>query len=366
MGQGHVRMSSGVETTDNTSGVKSLEHVLPVAIVGESKKSNRVAETRRETLETKSFGESNASESVMLTSEIATPAADVPPFLAEEPIAVGDEPNVATVCGKDAVATVCGKDADTTTAILIESYGHKNRNSVGTDAPVDHGVQIPASSVQNKDCTDKGPVTAVNTPGGIDTFLDLWDTTNEFYFDIHYTKRKEVNSVAQFEICGLAVCWENSPVYYVNLPKDLMRTIERKSSYPLTSSTANESSLQHAWLEGIKIRWNRIRGIMGKKSVQKLSWNLKVQIQVLRNSAVSVQRIGHPYLAGKDMGLEILDNSYLVLPPVNVNDGIDICVVAWILWPDEERSSCPNLEKVIRGTHFYSALSPVGFLIPEL
>lgn len=79
---------------------------------------------------------------------------------------------------------------------------------------------------------------------------------------------------------------------------------------------------------------------------------MKVQIQVFRNSAVSVQRIGRPYLAGKDMGPEIIDNSYLVLPPVDVNDGIDICVVAWILWPDEERSSCPNLEKVVRGPIF--------------
>lgn len=83
--------------------------------------------------------------------------------------------------------------------------------------------------MQNKDCSDKGPVTAANTPGGIDAFLDLWDATNEFYFDIHYAKRKEVNSVAQFEMCGLAVCWENSPVYYVNLPKCLMRTIETKA-----------------------------------------------------------------------------------------------------------------------------------------
>jgi DNA polymerase theta len=24
-----------------------------------------------------------------------------------------------------------------------------------------------------------------------------------------------------------------------------------------------------------------------------------------------------------------------------------MCIVAWILWPDEERSSNPNLEKVI-------------------
>ncbi|KAL4607393.1 hypothetical protein ACB092_09G170400 [Castanea dentata] len=37
-----------------------------------------------------------------------------------------------------------------------------------------------------------------------------------------------------------------------------------------------------------------------------------------------------------------------MLSPVNVKDGIDVCIVAWILWPDEERNSNPNLEKVFR------------------
>ena len=30
-----------------------------------------------------------------------------------------------------------------------------------------------------------------------------------------------------------------------------------------------------------------------------------------------------------------------------VKDAIDMCIVAWILWPDEESSSSPNLDKVM-------------------
>ncbi|XWS70350.1 hypothetical protein CRYUN_Cryun03dG0040400 [Craigia yunnanensis] len=96
-----------------------------------------------------------------------------------------------------------------------------------------------------------------------------------------------------------------------------------------------------------KLRWKRIGDIMGKSGDRKVTWNLKVQIQVLKSPAISVQRFGGMYLGGKDTGLEIIDNSCLLLPPVLINDGIDMCIAAWILWPDE-RSSSPNLEKEVK------------------
>ncbi|KAE9466874.1 hypothetical protein C3L33_01220, partial [Rhododendron williamsianum] len=71
-------------------------------------------------------------------------------------------------------------------------------------------------------------------------------------------------------------------------------------------------------------RWNRIVMIMGRKDVKKFTWNLKVQIQVFKVPAVSIQRL------------------------VFVRDGLDMCIVAWILWPDKERSSNSNLEKEVK------------------
>lgn len=199
--------------------------------------------------------------------------------------------------------------------------------------------------------SQKGPINAVSSPGGLDSFLDLWDTKPEFYFDIHYIKRLELHTSAPFEVNGIAVCWENSPVYYLNLPRDILLSANGKDDcVSLTacsfkqklSSSNSKQDLAHAMS-----RWSRISKIIGKSNVRKFTWNLKIQIQVLKKPAVSVQRFGCLNTLGKVMDLEVVDNSYILLPPIFVKDAIDMCIVAWILWPDEERSSNPNLDKVI-------------------
>ncbi|XP_039027780.1 helicase and polymerase-containing protein TEBICHI isoform X1 [Hibiscus syriacus] len=219
---------------------------------------------------------------------------------------------------------------------------------------LDHGMQ----DMLNEDlcvgtadgACGKGPLNAVNAPGGFDSFLELWETAVEFSFDIHFNRRSETNSVAPFEIHGIAICWKNSHVYYVNLPKDLLWSDNRKNNSLSTSASSekhNNLPSQHL-SEMAKLRWKRIGDIMGKRGVRKVTWNLKVQIQVLKNPAISIQRFACLHLGGEDMGLEIIDNSWLLLPPVLLNDGIDMCIAAWILWPDEERSSNPNLEKEVK------------------
>ncbi|OMO91013.1 hypothetical protein COLO4_18706 [Corchorus olitorius] len=218
------------------------------------------------------------------------------------------------------------------------------------DQELQHGLNenLYIGNVDN--ACGKGPLNAVNTPGGIDSFLELWETAVEFCFDIYYNKRSEANSIAPFEIHGIAICWENSPVYYVNLPKDLMWLENRKTNFSSTciSSDKHNSRPPEHILETAKLRWKRIGDIMEKCGIRKVTWNLKAQIQVLKSPAISVQRFGCMNVGVKDMGLEIVDNSCLLLPPVLINDGIDMCIAAWILWPDEERSSSPNLEKEVK------------------
>lgn len=214
-------------------------------------------------------------------------------------------------------------------------------------------VQVPPNSdpisVSNDDPSKKSPISAISTPGGFDCFLDLWEAAGEFYFDIHYTKRSDKNCVAPFEIFGLAICWDNSPVYYINVPKDLLRSEKGRNSC-LLSTGSNEKSDSppppHS-VEIMKKRWNKIRVIMENNNNKKITWNLKVQIQVLKCAAVSIQRLGTLNPVGNNLGLEVIDSSYLLFSPVHVKNGIDMSIVAWILWPDEERSSNPNLEKVI-------------------
>ncbi|KAH6760624.1 mammalian DNA polymerase-like protein [Perilla frutescens var. frutescens] len=166
---------------------------------------------------------------------------------------------------------------------------------------------------------EKGPVNATSVPGGLDSFLDLLDATTEFFFDIHFTKKSELNSTAPFEIHGIAICWENSPVYYLSIPKDLSCYNSKGDDHSLGRKDVLPPNLQ---VEMAKKRWTRIGAIMGKKDVRKFTWNLKVQIQVLKHPAASVHKFSTPH-----GGIRSL---------------------AWILSPDEEKSSCPNLEKEVK------------------
>ncbi|KAF7154279.1 hypothetical protein RHSIM_Rhsim01G0105400 [Rhododendron simsii] len=179
-----------------------------------------------------------------------------------------------------------------------------------------HATEI-ACFISKENASDKGPVSAVNTSGGFDSFLDLWDTAQEFYFGIHFSKRPKGNSGVPFEIHGIAIFWENSSVYFVNLPKDLFWFKRRNDTLSMTISGYGDDVLapKHRFELAMQ-RWNGIVMIMGRKDVKKFAWNLKVRF-----------------------------SSYYVLSLVFIQDGLDMCIVAWILWPDEERSSYPNLEK---------------------
>ncbi|CAB4266528.1 unnamed protein product [Prunus armeniaca] len=244
------------------------------------------------------------------------------------------------------------KNADLTDHVQLQSLGDRTRVS---DESFDLEKQerckgVNLSPVFKGNACDKGPIHAINTLGGFDSFLDMWETTSEFYFDIHYNKRSELNSVAPFEIHGIAICWENSPVYYVNIPKDLLWSDNSKNKCLHLSGSGNRSNVLPLddMLEMARRRWKRIGEIMGKRGVRKFAWKLKIQIQALKSPAVHAQRFGCQNIAGKSTCFEIIDSSLLLLPPVHIKDGIDMCIVAWILWPDEERSSNPNLEKEVK------------------
>lgn len=253
---------------------------------------------------------------------------------------------------------------DTTKNTVLTTYSDKllkpNDKTGLRDGCLSHGIEeqhlretVAIGSMGSP--FQRGPINAVSCPGGFDSFLDLWNTTPEFYFDIHYNKRMELNSAAPFEIHGIAICWENSPVYYINLPKDLLLSDNRKDDCISLSACGNKHKVSFSKndLEISRHRWSRINKIMGKRDARKFSWNLKIQIQVLKRPAVSIQRFGCLDCFGNNMTLEVVDNSYILLSPIHVKDAIDMCIVAWILWPDEERSSHPNLERVIQNTIFF-------------
>ncbi|XP_076922423.1 helicase and polymerase-containing protein TEBICHI-like [Bidens hawaiensis] len=207
---------------------------------------------------------------------------------------------------------------------------------------LNENLNLPAKEnihVGNKERTsEKGPASAVHVPGGFDSFLDMWDTTQEFFFDIHFNKRSEFNTIGPFELHGIATCWEDSPVYYISIPKDLFW-----SDTKIIKNPSGNNNLELA-----KQRWARISMILGKSQVRKFGWNLKIQNQVLKNPAVSIQRFGSLTHPVKAAGVDLIDNSYYMFSPIHIQDTVDLCVAVWILWPDDERSSNPNLEKEIK------------------
>ncbi|XP_015698275.1 helicase and polymerase-containing protein TEBICHI [Oryza brachyantha] len=216
---------------------------------------------------------------------------------------------------------------------ITESAGIANNVNISVQeaSPLSTGTIDKLSS---RNVADKGPVNAYNFPGGFDSFLDQWSTVSEFSFDLHYVKKSIKSSSIFFDILGLAVCWENSPVYYCNFPKDLM--------------IAGSNDSIEMW-EELTRRWNRIIEIMRRNNVKKMTWNLKVEIQALKYPCVSCQRLARLHLDYKMLkNVEVLDNLYVFLPPISVHSGLDICLVAWVLWPDEESKTVPNLEKLVK------------------
>uniref|UniRef100_A0A0D3HTH3 Helicase and polymerase-containing protein TEBICHI n=1 Tax=Oryza barthii TaxID=65489 RepID=A0A0D3HTH3_9ORYZ len=225
-----------------------------------------------------------------------------------------------------------GKDMHPGSSIQItESARIVNNANIVVQVASPFSIETKLSS---RNVADKGPVNAYNFPGGFDSFLDQWSTVSEFSFDLHYVKKSIKSSSTYFDILGLAVCWENSPVYYCNFPKDLMM--------------AGSNDSIEMWDE-LTRRWNRVIEIMRQNSVKKMTWNLKFQIQALKYPCVSCQRLSRLHLDYKMLkNVEVLDNLYVFLQPVSVHSGLDICLVAWVLWPDEESKTVPNLEKLVK------------------
>ncbi|KAJ4750728.1 DNA polymerase I [Rhynchospora pubera] len=214
-----------------------------------------------------------------------------------------------------------------------------NKNSVTATS----NSQKEGICERNVNCTNnatqsaascKGPVNAANFNGGFDSFLCQLALASEFYFDLHFIKRSDKSSSTAFEIIGLAVCWEGSPVYYCNFSKDLFSA----------NDDVNKS------LEMAIVRWHKIVEIMGRAGIRKITWNLKTQIQALKSPLVSIQRLSRLGITpiNESHGIEFIDNSHVKLEPISLCDATDMSLVAWILWPDEESKAAPNLDKLVK------------------
>ncbi|KAK4419988.1 Helicase and polymerase-containing protein TEBICHI [Sesamum alatum] len=331
--------SPGEESTSNYAVLRHSKHMLNEPSSGDR---CEIAGVTSETKEDKStdtpavvFASSVEENSAGNTkSEILV---EKPVLLEEWSNTLNNKPNITANC----IGTNKSTSHPLTDVGDIRNQSNEHLDHVGQQQP--ERKNICTASIQNS--FEKGPVNAVSIPGGLESFLDLWDATKEFFFDIHFTKKSELNSIAPFEIHGIAICWENTPVYYLNIPKDIFRCGSQGNGHATGSKDVIPPKLQ---VEIAKKRWSRIGIIMGKTDVRKFTWNLKVQIQVLKSPAVAIHKFSSLHGGIKSLGLDLIDNSYFMFSPIHMRFAIDICVVAWILAPDEERSSYPNLEKEVK------------------
>ncbi|EPS68789.1 hypothetical protein M569_05979, partial [Genlisea aurea] len=220
---------------------------------------------------------------------------------------------------------------------------------ISTTSHIDSPHRQPENGNKNTRIASKtierGPVSVGSSPGGLDVFMDLWSATATFFFDVYYKKKSEFDAMAPFELHGIAICWKDSPVYYLNIPKDLIRCGTQQNE----DSMANKNiKVQEDLLEMAKKRWARITSIMQRKDVRKFSWNLKPQIQVLRCPSVCANKFSCLQSGISFFGVEQVNKTYFMFSPIHVISAIDLSVMAWIISPDEEKGSNPNLEKEVK------------------
>ncbi|KFK29884.1 hypothetical protein AALP_AA7G191500 [Arabis alpina] len=325
---------SGQETTERhisggSGGLNGLQH-LPgkTSIEGQMECVNLDIDNHREKPREVSGAALGVLSEVNLTSRR-------PDFQPIGTTVSTDGPNAVNILSSDTFSLPANDDREI-----------KDENNV--DQHLTRNAHIPLS---NKDGTsEKGPITAGNICGGFDSFLELWESAGEFFFDIHYNKVQDLNSRISYEIHGIAICWTSSPVYYVNLNKDLpnLECVEKEKLFKDAVVGKNEVLGTHNMFDVIKSRWNRISKIMGNGNTRKFTWNLKVQIQVLKSPAISIQRCARLNLAEGTRDFELVDGSWLMMPPLRISHTIDMSIVTWILWPDEERHSNPNIDKEVK------------------
>lgn len=197
----------------------------------------------------------------------------------------------------------------------------------------------------------RGPVDVDNFPGGFEAFLTQWQSVDEFAFDLFHRSQSNGTLPEIFEIVGIAVCWKNSPVYYINFlalhkfpsegPCDPMHV------NLITPSGETPTSVTDDTWNAIQTRWRKVGDMLSKSGARKIGWDIKSQLHALKSPGLFVPSLKQ---AGKVDGVSDLKARELQLsplPPLKVVEPVvDIRVAAWLLWPDEESSQTISLEQV--------------------
>ncbi|KAL3691255.1 hypothetical protein R1sor_004906 [Riccia sorocarpa] len=198
-----------------------------------------------------------------------------------------------------------------------------------------------------------GPVDVEKLPGGFDSFLATWSGVDEFVFDLNY-RNYSSDSVAEdyYEVEGLAVCWEGSPVYYIRLTnlRPLRNAPQEKESSHTEGNggDGNEAAELEKLTQLHRERWEKVFSVFSRSGVRKVSWNLKDQIRALANPVIPAPSgKGDEVKNAPTFGSKRSVSRVLKMAAVTLQEPyLDVRVAAWLLWPDEESSHTLTLEQV--------------------
>ena len=197
----------------------------------------------------------------------------------------------------------------------------------------------------------RGPLDVDKLVGGFDEFLKKWQSADEFAFDFYF-KHQNSGVPELFEMMGVAVCWKDSPVYFVNFSTAYKSSQQHATLKNFGDETIVSRTTETALIES-QARWITVGTMLSKTGVRKIAWDLKVQLQALSNPGLHVPSTKP--VTETELGLpDAKKDQVIALPSLKLQGPfIDIRVAAWLLWPDEESAHPLSLEQV-RAHYFYS------------
>lgn len=143
-------------------------------------------------------------------------------------------------------------------------------------------------------------------------------------------------------------------MYYLKFSKSFFNMENRCATFHNDERNAANSNQQSNYLNGrfdiCKERWQRVAKVMGQKGVNKITWNLKSQLQAFKKPSTFVPKVSQNKGEVSQVKSEetLTGMSLLLLPSIDIEEAIDICIVAWLLWPDEESAYTPTLEQEVK------------------
>lgn len=238
---------------------------------------------------------------------------------------------------------------------VVHMHNGSDAAALFSGSLVAKGEDVEVLPIQSEE-PFKGPVDVDKIPGGFNKFWEKWNAVEEFAFDLYCKVPATEVTTKLIEVEGMALCWRDSPVYYVSFsrgqkPLDGSAPDVGKSDVLVMANSTSINAVtclgEEAWSLA-RMRWEKASEVFLKAGVKKVAWDVKGQLHALTNPGF------HVPLQHQDNGksLVVFDSKpnpvqLRAFPALKVQEHlVDVRVAAWLLWPDEESAQTFSLEQV--------------------